>query len=147
MLNAEFTAAHVGLIICPGCKRSPGGTLKVVSQALVPNPINSDISVRLSFACATCRGVRTFERVFPRAALLRLIDKYLVDNGVCWEFLEPVEIELGPTPIPSIGPETPDRPVSEADLKAARQLLARTSFKRTSKGWREFLRRIKQEPR
>jgi len=144
MLSPNFVAKNVGRITCPKCRRAPEGTIKVVGNGLIPIKSNGQISVQLDFYCVKCKAIQRFKRSFDRPELLRMIDKSLGETGVRWDFQFPMEVKLEPGRIPSIRPGTPVEPISDADLQAAQQVMAKMTFKRTSKSWRDFLKRMNE---
>lgn len=144
MLSPNFVAKHVGRITCPKCHRTPEGTITVLGNGLIPIKSNGKVSVQLDFYCVKCKAIQRFKRSFDRPSLLHLIDKSLGETGVRWDFQFPTEVKLEPGRTPSILPGTPDEPISDADLKAAQQIMEKMTFKRTSKSWREFLKRMRE---
>jgi hypothetical protein len=100
------------------------------------------VAVRVYYRCPGCRAIVPALSLLERPKISRLLHEAIDDGGIRATFGEPVVVRLVSEVEPSIRPGTPESPISEIELEKARRLLQRTSFRRSSAGWKTFLRRL-----
>ena len=115
-----------------------GGSLSESERAVAEDIFRvmmRDVEVRVRESLA--RAVK----VFPWSCVVNMMRR-TIEDGCNVAFKEPVAVRIEPVVRPSVRCGTPTEPISNAELQAARRLLKRTSFRRNSVGWRQFMDRL-----
>ena len=145
MVSPTFLVPRLAPIVCPHCGRPPAPTVQVVGQALRPIAGTSLVAAQIAFECPTCRSVRCFTQTLSRERVLQLVEQ-AIDNDRCnAAFSTAIEVRVPIRPRPSIRNGTPPTPISVDEIAKARRILERTSFRRTTKSWAGFMKRLRKK--
>ena len=145
MVSPIFLIPRLAPIICSKCGRPPSPVVRVVGVAIRPLVGASLVGVQIDFKCPTCRTVRRFTQTLSRDRVLALAEQ-AIDNDCCTAaFAKAIEVHVPVRPRPSIRKGTPMTPISAEDVVKARRALERTSFRRTTKSWARFMKRLRRK--
>lgn len=138
-----FVVERLGVVACPECNRRLGRRLSVTSVGMRGVRGAAGVNVRVGFLCPHCGMERTIVKTVDNTLLLSWIVQGIRRPGFSARYTKPVVVTLPPQVKPSRNGKSPKRPISAAEVARARKRLSRTSFKRTSKSWKAFLKRMK----
>jgi hypothetical protein len=145
MVSPTFLIPRLDPIVCPNCGRPPSPVVRIVGQALRPVAGTSLVAVEIDFSCPTCKSVRQVTKTLSRARVFSLLEQGIDSDRCRVVYTRAVDVQVPFRPRPSIRDGTPPEPISIADLERAQRLLGRTSFRRSTKGWKRFLKRMRSK--
>ena len=139
MIDPAILLAQIG-----GCKWASRGSVRVVGQAILPGPEPDKFTLQVEWICPRCHGVGPAMKSVGKAEVLDILLHGTRRGAIIWRFRRPVTVSTIDLIKPSVPKGLTARPISDAEMKKARRLLARTSFKRDSKSWHQFLKRAER---
>lgn len=142
MISPLFLIPRIGPVACQTCGKPPGPILKILGQRFVPLAGTSHVTVRIDFECPICESTCTATKILSRESVMALVNEAIDNHRCAVSYLMPIEVPVPLRPRPSIRMGTPPTLISVEELESARRYPARTSFKCSSKSWRELLRQL-----
>jgi hypothetical protein len=137
--------ALVPKVIRPRCREC--GVIEspfvlAVAQKLTVVRGTKKVRVEIQFICPQCSEWRGTSCTITRAALHSVFDA-AIDAGSCnFSFTRPVRVRTRPSVFDTDRRTLSLGPITDEEVEKVRKKLARTSFKRTSKSWADFLDRL-----
>ncbi len=143
MLHPSFLVGRLGRLRCARCGKSPVSDLKVFSQAILPAR-GEHVIVRIEFYCTWCKMITTSSAMLNSAEVAELLVDAIRDGRFASRFRDPINVKVRRPVLPSVADGTPSEPINDADVERAKGILKRTSFKRDSKSWKQFMDRLER---
>ena len=143
MLHPSFLVSRIGRLRCARCGKSPVSDLKVFSQAILPAR-GEHVIVRIEFYCTWCKMIATSSAMLKSAEVAELLVDAIREGRFASRFRNPINVKVRRPVSPSIADGTPSEPIDDAEVERASRFLKRTSFKRGSKSWKQFMDRLER---
>ena len=143
MFHPSFLVEHIGRFRCLRCGRSPRSHLSVYGQAILPTR-GKQVIVRIEFYCTHCQTITSSSNMLSNSEVAALLVNAIRDGRFASRFRDPICVPIPRAPSPSIAKGTPTEPIEEEDVARASRILKRTSFKRSSKSWKQFMERMER---
>jgi len=144
MIDPAVLLTQIGRLTCHGCKCVLRGPVRIVGQAILPGSERDKFTLRVEWICPRCHGVSPAIKSVGKADVLEILLHGIRRGATIWRFRRPVTVSTIDFIKPSVRKDSTARPISDAEMERAKRLLARTSFKRDSKSWLQFLKRIER---
>ena len=130
-----FLALHFrgGVVSCPQCN----GRIRPrdVTGYGVRDADSTWVTVFVLVQCPRCQFDFGYDvRVMPKPIFLGWLQRMYAEK------------ELKPPPEPSVRPGTPARPIGADEARRMIGQIGRVSFKRSTKSWQEFIKRLSAKP-
>ncbi len=143
MLHPSFLVGRIGRLRCATCGKSPVSDLKVFSQAILPAR-GEHVIVRIEFYCTWCKMITTSSAMLKNAEVAELLVDAIREGRFVSRFRNPINVKVRRPVSPSVANGTPSEPIDDAEVERASRILKRTSFKRDSKSWKQFMDRLER---
>lgn len=143
MLHPFWLVSHIKNFKCRNCRRFPRSEVHVHSQAILPAR-GAHVILRLEYYCRHCGMITPVAEMVSNAQVTKILIDAIRGGRFGIVFREPVEVAVRMPVSPSILPGAPSEPIDDAEVERASRILKRTSFKRDSKSWKQFMDRLER---
>ena len=145
MLGAHALVPGVIRPRCSECGLIQMPFVLVHAHRITPVRGTDKVRVQIEFLCPICARLTTTSCTITRSHLHAALDRAM-DRGFCGlKYANPVRVPTSDTINPPAKRGAAMGPITSEELDRARKLLARTSFKRSTKSWQRFLDRLTRD--
>jgi hypothetical protein len=143
VLAPSFLIARIGRLRCTCCRKSPWSEVKVFGQAILP-ACGDRVTVRIEYYCDRCNVITASSKTLSSSEAAALLVDAIREGRFVARFRDPVNVLIPRPTSPSVVKGTPTEPIDDSDVHRADRILRRTSFRRSSKSWGQFLNRVER---